>query len=213
MSVGQPINSGIFENIHFNSFNFQEKVSQLKDITEKVGNFAHQHILKPCAIGVGVGLIKFPAMITFQAILGAFTGVAKAGHDPIKAAEYTKFILENFWKIAVIGPVIEEIIFRVVIQGCFDFLATKIFQDKEVEIFSYKIKLATLVSVVATSILFGLAHYSNGLGIAQVIGTTISGVILGVLRDQYNPLASMAAHITNNTLAAIALTLISKAAK
>lgn len=206
------VSNGVHSNVE--SFNFQESIrglsEKIKVVSEKVGNFAVQHILKPCAIGIGVGVAEFSVNLIFISLLSAVSEVGKIGADPIKAVEYSKAVLASFWQTAVIAPVLEEIVFRVVIQGAFDFITDKIFGDKEVEIFSHKIKLAALVSIVATSVLFGLAHYGSGLGLAQVISATIGGLVYGVLRHKYNPLASMSAHITNNSIILLIILAFSK---
>lgn len=179
--------------------------SELPELFKKIGNFVQTHILKPCAIGVGVGVLDFTVSVILASVVSAVESLAKVGADPVKAAEYAAMIGANFWQVAVLIPVIEEIIFRVIIQGTIEFVAEKVFGDREVEIFSHKIKLAALISIVATSVLFGLAHLSSGMGIAQVVVTTVSGLVFGILRHKYNPLASMAAHITNNTIVMIIL--------
>lgn len=190
---------------------FDESIAKIKLLTEKVASFAYLHIIKPSAIGVGVGVASFSSSIILNGLLSSVEGIRQVGSDPIKAAEYSALILESFWETAVFVPIIEEILFRVILQGLLDYITSAIFQDAEVEIFSHKIKLAAVVSVVATSIIFGSAHYFSGLGIIHVINATITGLMLGILRHKQNPLASIMAHITNNSIAILLIsTLIKK---
>jgi membrane protease YdiL (CAAX protease family) len=88
----------------------------------------------------------------------------------------------------------EEFVFRGMIQGIIKCLAQKHLGKKNLD------KVSSLVVIVASSILFGIAHSSTGMGEAKVISTAITGMVLGMLREKSGFLSSVVAHITFNAL-------------
>ena len=60
---------------------------------------------------------------------------------------------------------------------------------------------ASLMAILATSSMFGLAHLGNGIGLSKIVYTTAGGVIFGFLKEKEGPLASVVAHSTLNLIA------------
>ena len=63
--------------------------------------------------------------------------------------------------------------------------------------------IATAVSILATAVFFGMAHLHNDHknNVSQSINATISGIALGILATHFGLIASIGAHMVNNTLA------------
>lgn len=193
----QPIVRDEQLNVHSNASPFHPSL-----LCEKISHFFRTHLLNQCATGVEAGVKLFivsPLLIRFLIALK----VSKLGFDPIRAAKYTEYVKENFWEAAFVGPIREEIVFRGIVQSALEYAVEKIFPHKEVNIFSRKIKLPAVISIVATSIIFGAQHYGSGMGALHVIHATVGGLEFGILKYKFNLAASIAAHVTSNILAII----------
>lgn len=113
------------------------------------------------------------------------------------------FIAEDFTvefiRTTLFEAAYEEVIFREILPGIFlNPVSSAIFGDKEVEVFSHKMKFASLVSIVASSVLFGAAHLSNGSGLGQAIPCAVAGFAYGMLRHKFGIISSISAHTIDN---------------
>lgn len=167
---------------------------------EKISQFAHEK-LQSVSMGIQVGLLDLGFGIVASELFDLIPGFGDLLADPELAAEYLEEAMGSFWETAVLAPVVEEVLFRQVIQGAFKKLAEKVLPDQDVTLFSQTMKLAVLVAVVATAVLFGLVHLGSGLGIVQVILATSTGIVYGILKEKYGLTASISAHMTNNAVA------------
>ncbi len=111
--------------------------------------------------------------------------------DEIKDEKFfTRTFLLNPVASCVLFPVIEELLFRVYLQGAI---------LSNVTIDGVALNSNTVVAVASAC--FGSCHLLNGKGFeVQSLVATISGVALGVMYLQYGPMAPIVAHIINNTL-------------
>lgn len=186
------------ESQSFNPYNrFDPPVRSISAVSKNVVTVAYKQFFIPVATGIKWGAAGLGINIILAGAIH-LAGWSRVLANQEAGEVYTKLLLENVFKVAVVIPVIEEVIFRVIVQGTFHWIAQKVFPDRDISIFSHQIKLAALVSVVASAILFGLAHYSNGMGITQLVACTVMGLILGALREKTGILSSISAHITNN---------------
>lgn len=175
-------------------------INSLQKSIEKISDIARQSIWIPISQGVSVGVCGLGFSIFIQGALSFIPAIDTIFADPAIAAEYLEGCAASFWDTAVAAPFWEEVIFRGVIQDALKFLAHKIVPDQDIEIFSYKMKLGTLVAIVATATLFGWAHLGSGLGIMHVILATVAGVAYGLLKEKQGLAASISAHMTNNAI-------------
>ncbi len=150
---------------------------------------------------LSTGVVVGVANLSFEMILSDFLCVIPQLEeflsDPDLALEYME---SSFFSDVVEAPILEEIIFRVIIQNFFHWISQKIVPDQNLEFFSCKLKLSLLVAIIATAILFGMAHLSSGLGIIHVILATVGGITYGILKEKQGLPASIAAHMTNNAI-------------
>ena len=105
---------------------------------------------------------------------------------PSKNSEYAKSIKKlGIIDVGLLGPIIEELMFRYIGQ--------------------------TIVGLVPSSVVFGLAHAFNPHegAITQAVLTTFSGLLYGYLVANYGIEAPVAAHILNNTLCYLFMKLFS----
>lgn len=176
----------------------QKKQSSFLPSSQKILDVAYEKFWVPACAGFQWGAIAFTCETALETVLTWIPGLADAFTDPAAGDEYMKEVLGNFQGTVLWGPLIEEIVFRGICQSCLMEIAEGVLPDKDVKIFSHTIKLSALVAIVATSILFGLAHLSSGLGILHVVMATFGGIVMGLLKHHYGLTASAAAHVTNN---------------
>ena len=168
--------------------------------TQKTLDVVYRNLWIPISTGILVGMGNFFVVSFLAEGLEWIPGLVDAFADAAIAQEYTETIMGSFWNTVVEGPFLEEVVFRVLIQDVLHKITQKIFPDVDVEIFSSTVKLAALVAIVASAIIFGWAHYSSGFGLLHVILATMSGITLGLLKHHHGLVASTAAHMTNNAI-------------
>lgn len=190
--------------IAFDAFN--STISKIQEVlTSPIG----QGVL---GFGLGLGLHKIYSPLTEKAI--RFLGESRIislnsiGSDPFSNIDLgNKILMTPF--ICVIGPILEEKIFRGSLQ---DTLKDKLssfyknigFSDSNGNI------AARITSVFFSSVIFGLMHFTNAivfgcnpvLFLPQVIASTMMGLLFGLAKEftgeLYMPIGM---HIGNNTLA------------
>ncbi len=113
-----------------------------------------------------------------------------------KNSEYDRHVRKSLLAVSLFGPIAEEGIFRGLIQP----LVTKSIQilvpAATAALFGTGLSVATVVSIVATSVFFGAAHYFNPHKNAhiQAVSAALGGLTLGLLSAQFGIGASIAAH-------------------
>jgi membrane protease YdiL (CAAX protease family) len=128
-------------------------------------------------------------------------------------SEYEKSVLKFPFLGTVVAPVLEEGIFRGLLQP----LATRailwIVPTAAALCFGTGLSVAMTVSIVATGAIFGLAHSFNDHKNAhiQAVLTTFGGIAFGLIAGHYGLIAAITAHIINNTIAITFSKLIHKA--
>lgn len=107
----------------------------------------------------------------------------------------------------VLVPAIEEVVFRTLVQGgLYAALSYVLPATAVIAVVGLEFPLAAVVSIVATGVIFGLAHGSNHRDdpfarISQVALTSIGSIFVeGPLYYAFGLWASTVAHITHNTL-------------
>lgn len=113
----------------------------------------------------------------------------------------------GFSKAAWIGPVIEELVFRTLLQTGVSSALSLLNIDEETQ---------ELIAVILTAIVFGLAHFYNPHDLIEhnlchFINCTIGGIVLGFLYERYGFIASAASHTLFNTTLLTIASLISGA--
>ncbi len=177
-----------------------------RSFAEKVSRIAYERFWVPVSIGMKVGVLDLICGISLATILEQIPGLASSLVDPAAAEEFLDGI-DNFWETAVLAPVVEEIIFRGILYGFLRDVMEALLPDYDVPIFSFTVKLAALVAIVATAILFGWVHIANGIGVIHAILAGTTGVVYGILREKHGLISSTAAHMTNNALVVAAMKL------
>lgn len=151
----------------------------------------------------GLGLAFGAAHLAIKVISIAI--LKKAGilqESPEENNEYGKYIRKSLLAVSLFGPIAEEGIFRGLIQP----LGTKSIQilvpAAAAALFGTGLNVATAVSIVATSVLFGAAHYFNPHKNAhiQAVSATLGGLTWGLLSAQFGIGAAIAGHISNNSI-------------
>jgi membrane protease YdiL (CAAX protease family) len=173
----------------------------LEEKIRQINAFVQENILKPIAVGVIGGTCEVAVELLFQKSLFSMGFEKALVGDPAAIALYEAEYMSDPLGSIVIGPIFEELLFRVFIQDAFEQFARLILPDIDVTCFSSQIKLATLVSIIGSSILFGLAHLSNGIGLLQPILCVMAGITFGLLNHFYGLPAPISAHMTNNAIA------------
>ena len=154
----------------------------------QVAQVLFSDLLLPAAVGIAIGTVSFVLLS------GAYI-------EELPKALYSLFRYGcRNTTSSIIQPIFEELSFRGWCQeNLFKYLS-ELFNDASITIFSHKIKLATIVSVIATAIFFGAAHILSGYGFIRIVQAAMSGLAYGVLKEEFGMLAPVAAHIVHNTL-------------
>src|SRR5579872_2362088 len=109
-------------------------------------------------------------------------------------------------------PIVEEGLFRGILQPLTTHAILFVAPTAAAAFAATSLSIAAAVSIVATGVIFGLAHLFNSHKNAhiQAITAIFSGIGWGIARAQFGLPAVMAAHIVNNTIAVTLLTLLLK---
>jgi len=159
------------------------------------------------AFGLGVGAIKLVATIISHVILDR-SGILPRVEE--KNSKYSEAIRSALLSVSIFGPIVEEGVFRGFLQPVLTNAVQILIPAAAAALFGPTLSVAVIVSVVATSVLFGAAHLFNSHKNAhiQAISSTVAGLIYGFLTVQFGIGAAMAAHIANNTIASCFISLV-----
>jgi membrane protease YdiL (CAAX protease family) len=177
----------------------KRKPAEVKDLLPVVAGVAAACLLSPAfAIGAATVAITLPLEIT-AAISMNRLGLFKDDPD----SKYHKLIVKHPYYATVFAPILEEIAFRGIILNAIKVVATQVLPAITITcLIGPPMHIAVAVSIAASAILFGAAHLRNSHKnvIPQSIMCAISGIAFGILFVQYGLLASIGAHIVNNTV-------------
>ncbi len=150
----------------------------------------------PIGIGIGVGVF---ALSTVTMIILKVCNLLADDDD----SEYEKDILKYPLFGTLGAPIVEEGIFRGLLQP----LATRailfIVPAAAAAFLGTGLSIAVVVSIVATAAIFGFVHVFNDHKNShiQAFAARLGGVAYGVVAAQFGLPAAIAAHIVNNTIA------------
>jgi len=148
-------------------------------------------------VGAAVGVVNTISSIALTQLL--LKQVPPTQEDE----QYVRLVTESVFKSAVIGPILEEVIFRGVLQPSLRWIVSVWLPDVSLKVaFIPPMALASMISVVATSVLFGFMHLTNNHSYKkfQALHATGIGIVYGVLAANYGLGASIGAHIMSNTI-------------
>ena len=132
---------------------------KLRDI-----GFTWEKLPNQIMIGVALGIITSFALSGITTLVGQREFLFGAGGSIGYIPSLSSFILNLLMTIAT-NAFVEEVIFR-------GYLFKKMLDIRE----------SKWLAVVFTAILFGLMHLVNGMGILNIISTTVFGFIYGICR-------------------------------
>ncbi|WP_367606201.1 CPBP family intramembrane glutamic endopeptidase [Legionella sp. W05-934-2] len=145
-------------------------------------------------MGVASFFIKIPIAQVLQRSLPINTHVNKANpqtfdFDPLD--------------VSLFAPILEELMFRGFMQPTLLLLIPMLIPSTATVLIASGLSAAALISILITSVAFGLAHIGNNHSGSYVQGVlcTLSGLNLGLLALYFGLPAAIASHIANNTLA------------
>lgn len=148
-------------------------------------------------IGVGVGLVDVITKIALYFLFLRGIDQDNTQHTDNK---------ETPFSVSVIYPILEEVVFRGLLQPSLRWAASVCLPDVTMKLaFLPAMSLASIVAVVATSVLFGSVHLINqhsGRKIQAMLATW-GGITKGLLAINYGLGPAIGAHIMNNTIAGI----------
>lgn len=122
---------------------------------------------KPMVIGAGVGAAGVVLSFVVAFVVSLFGDASQPNATSTAAALYDPWVL--FAGAVLVAPVVEEVFFRGYIFGTLMVGAKNSAKHQ---------KLFTALSVLITSVLFGLAHYSPGAGVLSSVATVLPTMIL-----------------------------------
>lgn len=145
--------------------------------------------------------------IFLRAVFGQFSSMQKSFSSTV---DYQRYIIP--YKVIVVAPIIEEIIFRGFLQTYLSAMNATIFKVVNVtyrEIYQVdqdmiSSKTQRRISQVASGILFGAVHFLNPFRlhdrIIQTILASEAGIFFGMLKDQRGILPCIVSHMANNAI-------------
>lgn len=169
--------------------------------------------LVPTISAIAFGLIFFPhfglglaagaadlVFTTAYTIVLDKTGILPQKED--KNSKYEKMSRNNLLVGSVFAPIAEEGLFRGLLQPLCARAIQILLPATAAALFGPHLTVAVVASIVATSIVFGAVHYMNPHKNAhiQAITAGIGSLPLGFLSAQFGIGASIAAHLSFNTL-------------
>ncbi|HEY2811484.1 MAG TPA: CPBP family intramembrane glutamic endopeptidase [Rhabdochlamydiaceae bacterium] len=158
-------------------------------------------------VAAKVALIATPILILVAIVTTLFRSAGNKSEDKSNPGDeaYRKKFAKNPFYTCVGGPLLEEGIFRLVIQGTLQQILPKIVPAIAVSVFGFQFPMAIVIAMVASSIIFGAAHMSNHHSGAayQSANAAISSLFVEApLFYFYGFWASFFAHCINNTIVA-----------
>jgi membrane protease YdiL (CAAX protease family) len=162
---------------------------------ERKATDIYTHAVKPIFAGMAYTSIITPIEIAASYTIHVFLKDKKV----IKDHPYLEI---SFSDMAIIAPIFEEIVFRVLIHVPISWFVTTKVSDEEISfgIGSYRctMKKSQLITSIASGVLFGSLHYFVAKSVTQTILNTVTGIGYGILKEKYGLLAPISAHMTNN---------------
>ena len=118
-------------------------------------------------IGAGVGAAGVILSFVVAFVVSLFGDASQPNATSTAAALYDPWVL--FVGAVLVAPVVEEVFFRGYIFGTLMVGARNSAKHQ---------MLFTILSILITSVLFGLAHYSPGAGVLSSVATILPTMIL-----------------------------------
>jgi hypothetical protein len=198
--------------------------STLDDIKNNLCDTKRWLYLIPVVGSIAIGILCAPNFALGLAAGGALWVVGTTINTGLSIlcnrkdnSKYTKEIINRSLEVALLAPVIEELIFRGGMQPLFTRAIVWLVPAATAVFFGTGLGTATVVSIVVTSVLFGLLHLANkdvNENVHfQVIYAGILGIPLGILAVQFGLGTSIAAHIIINTISTIFANLVYKSSE
>jgi membrane protease YdiL (CAAX protease family) len=156
--------------------------------------------------GIVIACISLPINILIGAIAAKCIALAVGKEKYEAISKETPLYggkLPSAFSVCIAAPIIEECVFRGMIQPAtktvINFIARAFCDEATAK------KIATVVAIIFTSLLFGAAHFINSsnllVALPQVICATYSGIVFGLEKEFGGGLLeSTAHHMTNNTI-------------
>jgi membrane protease YdiL (CAAX protease family) len=176
--------------------------SQWKSLIPVIATIACALLFSPIfAIGFKIGLLCASILvIPIVAIVGC--GKEK------KSDKDSNLIgsIFNTYHTCILAPAYEELIFRGGIQTGVKLIAERLLPAMTVPLLmGPPVAVASLVAVVATSILFGLGHLVLRGSTFNAVYSGMTSLIDGALKVNHGLAASIGSHMANNTMVSIGL--------
>lgn len=149
-------------------------------------------------LGLATGAVLYFCMLMI--ILGCKT------FFPVNSSStYEKMIMSQKFHTSIIAPVLEEMLFRGILQPLLINLSILFAPTTStaITIFGFSLSAPVIFAIGITSIIFGAAHMKNKHEMVnlQVLFASLFGNVLGFLAFEFGLGASVGAHIMNNFLA------------
>lgn len=181
----------------------RETIEKVQAAIERLSPF--QQLLVKTAIGFMLGVTLMPVRFGIVFLVISCIGRQKFFTLSEKSApSYDDMDLSKMGLlVCVVGPILEEVIFRGIVQPVIKFTVKHLAQVMVSEETARKI--ATITAIGLTAIFFGLLHFDNHahwlLALPQVINATFGGIVYGIEKEYGTLAMPIAQHIANNTVA------------
>ncbi len=118
----------------------------------------------------------------------------------IKSSKITAVASRDLWVKDFVNPIERSLenlksinVSRFILKGMLGIFAQAVFYkaaqeivpDRDIIVVFCKLKIATLVAILATAILFGIASFFGGVGFFPVIRSTCNNIAIDILRSHY----------------------------
>lgn len=184
----------------------RDTIERVHAAIERLSPF--QRLLVKTTMGVLLGLTLMPLnlgiVVSVNLLVLSVIGKQRfiALHDKFPSydgEDLSKMGLE----ICILVPILEEVIFRGMIQPGIKFTVKHLVQPFVSA--EAALKIATITAIGLTAILFGVVHFTNHthwlVGLPQVVMATFGGIVHGIEREYGTLAMPIADHIAHNTIA------------
>lgn len=213
-STSQFVNHALQQDIHKDNTNFQ--LRRLDFLIPTIASIAMGSFFIPnFALGMGIGGAVLTVSIVGSIFYEALFDNSKSEEQVSEAAtsekctkrtesEYRKAIRKNLFYTNILGPIFEESYFREGMLPLFTSAVSMLVPTTTAILFG-PLSTATVISVIATGIIFGALHFRNPHDniedkTHQAFHAGITGIILGFTCAYFGFGAAVGAHIANNSL-------------
>jgi membrane protease YdiL (CAAX protease family) len=152
----------------------------------------------PAAVLTGAMVGILSPVVPAAAVILSKTNRNSASNDQSKYRMFS----QDVWNTCIIAPIVEEVIFRVILQGSLQCIFKRVLPAVAITVFGAQIPLYACAAMIVAGSAFGVLHLKNShnLSKVQAVVAGFAGICFsGPLYYYYGLWATCMEHIVHNT--------------